>query len=472
MSIQAKFNSVLTASIKSREKLALAVSGGMDSMCMLLLCIDYCKISDNKLAVISIDHGIRGESSKSDLAFVEKFCKDSAIEFLPYAIDIPLLAKKQKLSIETSARNARKDIFNDLISRGVCDRILLAHHASDNVESILMHLFRGSGLNGIVGMGAIITDNYIVRPLIKVSRKEIEQYVYENKTPFVTDETNSDTKYTRNFIRQEIISKLKQAYPQLEKSILQLSNEVQKTLNAIKLDESKIIIGDNKVKIELSALKSEFPDRYILSALEKINKKINFSRANIEDIIALKNKRNGASISLPNSLIATREYTHIVILKKQNCSGNNLSSPPNKNDGIVEIPFHRSVFVEGPHLIKLSEKTIKIEQISLLLPDIINKNASGNINYNRKLYFDFDKIPTTAIFRHRKNSDVFKPFGGKTKSLSDYLTDKKIPRLQRESLIYLCSDNQILAIIGIEISDHIKVCNNTKITYSISLNLQ
>jgi len=459
MLVQQQFNKTLSAAIKKGDKLALAVSGGMDSMCMLLLCVEFCKNSSNKLIVISVEHGIRGKNSKRDLQFVENFCIENSIDFSPFIINVPKIAKEQKLSIETAARNARREIFQNLILQGVCDRVLLAHHASDNVESILMHIFRGSGLNGLIGM-QVVTDDFIVRPLLNITREQIEKYVKLNNIPYITDETNSDIKYARNFIRQEIIPKLRQDYcPNLEKAILQLSKESQNILNVIKLDESKIIIDNKIIKIELSALESSFADRYVLLALEKIKAKINIERIHIDQIIMLKDKQNGATIDLPNNLIAAKEYDHVIISKKQK---------KNREECVVKYSSLRAK-KSSSELIKFDDKVLKVEQSSLSMLGIISEKKEELIENSRKLYFDVNKIPPNAIFRYRKDGDIFKPFGNRAKSVSNYLIDKKIPLRLRNNLICLCIENRILIIVGIEISDDIKVCDNTKNIYTIKI---
>jgi tRNA(Ile)-lysidine synthase len=192
--------------LTSDDIVAVALSGGRDSMALLHMLLSV--LPKNRLKAINVEHGIRGEESLLDSKFVASQCKALCVPLLTYSIDCVKEAKKQKLSIEQVARKLRYECFYDALSKGKCDKIATAHHNDDNIESVLFNLFRGTGLKGLIGISDNLSDK-IIRPLLDVSKDEINEYIKKHDIPFVKDSTNDDDKYTRNFIRLNIIPKIK-----------------------------------------------------------------------------------------------------------------------------------------------------------------------------------------------------------------------------------------------------------------------
>ena len=201
------------------DKIVVAVSGGKDSMSLLFALIQLNKKIKFDLSCITINHCIRGEIGRSDAEFVFNYCQNKGVCCKIVEVDVPKLAKSQKKTIEECARDARYKIFSDNVDKD--SKLFIAHHASDQAETILMHILRGSGLDGAVGMQN--RDN-IVRPYLNVTKNEIEEFVKDNNIPFVEDYTNDDTNYTRNYIRKEIVPRLKQIYPNFETNILNFAS--------------------------------------------------------------------------------------------------------------------------------------------------------------------------------------------------------------------------------------------------------
>ena len=163
--------------------LAVGLSGGEDSMCLISVLL---RVWDkNRIKAVHVQHGIRGESSLSDACFVENFCRENGIELFRFDADIPAMAQKSGLSLESEARLYRKKVFSSILSQKKADFILLAHHRLDCAESVLMHVFRGSGINGLRGMSEC--DGKIIRPLAAVDKCEISSYVKERGIAFCSD---------------------------------------------------------------------------------------------------------------------------------------------------------------------------------------------------------------------------------------------------------------------------------------------
>ena len=189
------------------KHLLCAVSGGADSMCLLHLL----KSSGIKVTAAHFEHGIRGEESVRDMDFVKAYCEANSIPFVCARGDVPAYAKAKGMSIEEAARALRYAFLEEQCSLLGCDYIATAHNADDNAETVLMNLIRGSGAKGLSGIPR--SRGKLIRPLLDVSRSEIEAYIRKNNIPFVEDSTNLSQDYTRNFIRHRILPLVREINP-------------------------------------------------------------------------------------------------------------------------------------------------------------------------------------------------------------------------------------------------------------------
>ncbi len=414
----------------NNKTVAVALSGGADSMSLLHYMQSVANDYPFNLVAINVEHGIRGKSSIADSTFVTDYCKTNNIPCLCYSIDTISFAAEKKLSIEQAARLLRYDCFYDAISNKKCDVVATAHHRSDNLESVLLNLFRGTGLKGLAGISQSY-DGKIIRPLINVSKDEINEYVTENVIPFVLDETNLSDDYTRNFLRLNVIPKIKEVFPEMEKSVSRLSQIVK--IEDDYLDEQALnylTVTEQIAKIPVSTPPALI-NRAIIHALKRLGLKKDWERAHVESVANLVLLQTGATVCLPKNLYAIREYDHLIIAAQ--------------TDGVLSSPIPFSL---GTHLFN----GYGVEIIKTPPPE----------NLRDGFYFDLDKIPSSAVIRQKADGDVFTKFGGGTKKLSDYLTDLKIPLRLRDGLPILADGNDVLCIVGVAISDKIKVDETTK----------
>lgn len=415
--------------INKGETIAVALSGGADSMVLIhRLCSLSNELGINVIA-INIEHGIRGEDSIKDSLFVKEYCDKNDILLLSYSVDAPKKAREEKLSIEQAARMLRYECFYRAINEGKCDKVATAHHQSDNTESVLLNLFRGSGLKGLCGIEKN-HKNQIIRPLLSVSKTKILQYVSDFSIPFVTDKTNLCTDYTRNDLRLNAIPKLKEIFPELDQSLSRASEiftlENDYLDNVASSSLSKAEDGAYLISIDLHPA---IFSRAVILALKNLGVEKDWEKQHVDGVLSLKSLDNGDKISLPKNLIAIREYDNICICKQ-------ISSPD------TAIPFAVGEF-------EFCQKNYRIEQVE------------KGVDLKGGFFVDLDKIPSSALIRTKKDGDVFTKFGGGTKSLSDYLTDKKIPLRLRETLPVLADGNKILAIFGVAVSNMVKIDDNT-----------
>ncbi len=413
----------------ANKVVGVALSGGSDSVALLHYLIENQKTFNYKVKAINVEHGIRGKDSIDDSNFVRELCQSLNVPLAFYKVDAIEHSKKQKLSLEESARVLRYDCFFDALEKGFCSVIATAHHLKDNAETVLFNLFRGSGLKGLTGINQV--ENKIIRPLIEVSKDEIDEYIEKNALSFVLDKTNLDENYSRNYIRHQVLKDILERFPDAEKSIYRLSLIAREENDFLEKETLKnLIIKDDSVEIPLPC-HSAILRRASIFALKKLGLKKDWEKVHVDDILSLVEKENGKKITLPKDLFAVKEYDKIVIYKKTSAV-------------LTPFPFEICEF-------NFNGKRYAIEKVE----DI------GSVNLKSGLYLDLDKISKTAKIRLKEEGDLFTKFGGGTKSLGDYLTDKKIPIKDRNSIPVIADENKVLAVFGIEISSDVKVDNNT-----------
>ena len=234
------------------KKYALAVSGGVDSMVMLH---KFATTSPRpNFFVVTINHGIRSEAA-ADCQFVSSYCKAIDVECRVVSIDVPTYCDVHKVSIETGARILRYEVLDGLDADVVC----LAHNADDNAETVLMHVLRGSGARGASGIRR--RNGKYLRPLLDMTRADIEQYALEHGVPHVNDSTNDETKYTRNYIRHNVMPQLKALNGSTVSNILRFADNISSDDEFIEslVDLSTVVFVDDCAKIPKGLLAQPTP---------------------------------------------------------------------------------------------------------------------------------------------------------------------------------------------------------------------
>ncbi|MBO5884825.1 MAG: tRNA lysidine(34) synthetase TilS, partial [Clostridia bacterium] len=288
--------------INPTETIGVGVSGGKDSMALLHKLNELSKELNFEVVAITVDHSIR-ENAKADAQFVVDYCHNNKIRVYKFKIDAPLIAKQKRVSVESAAREGRFGVFETLIQKGICSKIAIAHHQSDQVETVLMHLLRGSGVGGLKGM-SLIRDNIFIRPMLETHEGSIWNYIQENDIPFVVDETNQENEYNRNYIRNQILPLILDRWPNAIENILNFSNLAAKDDEYInsQVPTDAFIVTDKEVKVPLSYFVYATPvvSRMIYKALHIIGVNKDIESKHIDMIIEFaKNSQNGKKINLP-----------------------------------------------------------------------------------------------------------------------------------------------------------------------------
>ncbi len=428
--------------LKAGDVVAVACSGGSDSIALLHILKNLEEELDIQVIAIHVNHSIR-DNAKRDENFVSAFCKKNGVRFYSFTVDVPKLARTKAVSLETAGRMARYGIFDALIQKGVANKIAIAHHAFDQAETILLHLFRGSGLNGVRGMEYTKNSNYI-RPLLNTTKDEVYEYLEKNGLEFVEDETNNENTYSRNFIRNEVIPKLQERWPNIINTLINFSKMASEDNDFIEknLNDDALIVDGNTAKIPTTyfSYDNAVINRIIFKALNQIGVFYDIERKHIDSIKKLaQNSKNGKKLDLPMSVSVYKEYEYITITNKKK----------------EMQPFYAE-FKCGGFLVPNFGK-------------VIVKKTTPNTKVQDALVIDAKKVPKDAYWRFRRDGDIFTKFGGGTKKLKSFLIDKKIPQRERDCLPVLASGNEVYVVAGIEISKHVKVDEKTTKTVSIKV---
>lgn len=428
------------------DTVVIGVSGGADSIFLLYMLNDLQEIYNLKLYVVHINHLIRGAESLRDENFVKNTCKTLKIEYFIFNIDVIEFSKKEKLSEEEAGRIVRYNTFQRVINHVLGNKIALGHNANDNAETILMRMVRGTGLKGLTGIPAK-RDN-IVRPLIKITRKEIEEYLHKNKIEYMTDSTNQSYKYTRNIIRKKIISIIeKELNVSFVRSMIKMSDLLLDDL--MLLDEiiegiyREVVQENNELRININKLKenSNGVQKYVV---KKVCSKIagtekNISEEHINIILSLKNKTSGKEVKISNNIVAKRVYEYIVVSK----------------EGIIDVPFAYDLNIDKELYIKEIKKYVLITD-----KKINNKTEVCTIELN------YDKLKNIIKIRSRQQEDKIR-LNGKTKKIKKYFIDTKVEKDERNRIPLLAKDKEVIVILKDKciVNDNYKTTNEKTVIY-------
>ena len=407
-------------------KYVLAVSGGVDSMTMLHM---FSSLSPRpNFCVVTVNHNIRSQA-QADCDFVANYCKQLNVECHKTFVDVPRYAEERKISEETAARILRYQVLNGI----ECDYICLAHHAGDNAETVLMHILRGSGAQGATGIRAV-SGKYL-RPLLDMTREQIEEYAKRHNVPYVHDCTNDETKYTRNFIRHNVLPLLKRLNPNAEQNIVRFAENIAEDCDYLDslADVSTVEFGAGYARIPVALLQQPKPIalRTIIKVFNRLGVHKDIEKTHVEALIDLSCGVGGRQVNLPFGLTAYCDYDYVTVEQTKTVESVEF-----------EITLTSGKIVTPAGVVEIS------------------KTPSDGA-----LMFDYDKLPKDSVLRLKRQGDVFTKFGGGSKSLKKYLIDKKVPQRFRNGLILIACGNEVYVICGVEISDKVKVTDNSQAYY-------
>jgi len=450
--------------ITEGDHVVVGLSGGADSVCLLLLLKNIQQDIDFSMEAVHINHNLRGQEALRDQMFVENLCQKMDVKLTVESVDVAGIAKEKKLGLEEAGRQVRYEVFEKIGHT----KIALAHHQNDLAETMLYHLARGTDLVGLAGIRPK-RDQYI-RPLLCMTRLEVEQYLAREGIDYVNDSSNQEDDYTRNKIRHHVVDYLaKEINP---KSVQHMSETAQ-SLGELqgylayegsrKFDQYGTYMNDT---VTLEASLWEEPkvlvSQVIRTAFERLTGSLkDISREHTQMVYELAEKEVGKEVHLPYGLIGKKSYIGIVL---KNISGADESGRSQR----VGLDKEMTCDSEDICMKEAVELPMDFEgQMTWNGLQITVELLYGNLeeipeNIYTK-WFDYDKINDTLVMRYRRSGDriVVNQAGG-SKKLKDYFIDQKILKEDRDKIPLLCCGQDVLWVIGHRISEGYKVTAYTK----------
>lgn len=411
----------------------VACSGGIDSVVLCELCYQAAL----SFSIAHCNFGLRGAESDRDQAFVQRLGEKYRVPVYIKKFNTERHGVLKKLSIQEAARELRYGWFEEVRNEKGAAFVLLAHHANDNVETVLMNLFRGTGLHGLTGMPERTGATHCLRPLLQHTRSEIEAFAKENALQWVEDSSNASSKYTRNFFRNEIIPAVRKAYPQAEAAVLATIERLKKTERLYQQSVDgvlKKLLVENGTEINIPIAKLlPFADTSLPYA---VLKKFHFGEKQVTELLKLAESESGSFM----------QNEHYRIIK------------------------HRRWFVVSPmHTLPTNTIIIEAGTKKAILPHgtlelkIIEKEAFHLDKSPFVAQLDAQEIAFPLLVRRWKAGDYFYPLGlRKKKKLARFFIDQKLSLSDKEQVWVVESRSRIVWVIGHRIDDRVKVTEHTK----------
>lgn len=448
------------------DKVLLGVSGGADSVCLLrvLLALRTRLGLNHTIVVAHVNHMLRGEEADADEVFTRTLCEKHGVEFYAYHKDIHAMAEALGISTEEAGRNYRYQVFEELSKEKGCHKIAVAHHRDDMAETVLLNMLRGSGIAGMAGIAPV--RGKIIRPLLNVGRKDIEQYLDELGQDYVTDMTNLGTDYTRNKVRHILMPEMEKLNPGAIEHIASFADDSRKIEEYLDRQtkeayEKAKIASEAGVKLSISVMKA-LDDIIIRRAIhcalaEVAGKRKDITRRHIEAVISVINGESGGFVNMPYEMIARKSYDELIIEKL--CS----DRIDEKSAIHINIDMQR-LKVEGQLIYDLSEGSLIIKYFEgekLGHGEGCNKPTDEK-NECTKI-FDYDKMDSTVCIRNPLEGDyIIIDKEGHTKKLNRVFIDAKIDRRAREKWPVVAKGTEILWAVDLRYNEAYRVDVSTE----------
>ncbi len=413
-----------------RRPVLVGLSGGADSVALLsvLVRLGYACVA------LHCDFHLRGEESERDAAFARTFAESLGVPFYQTDFDTVAYAREHHLSIEMAARALRYAWFEELRERLGAQAIAVAHHRDDSVETVVMNLIRGTGIRGLTGIRP--RNGFVVRPLLCVSRADIVAWLENQGIRYVTDSTNLSDAYTRNFIRLNVLPLLERINPSVREAIARSAEHLSVVASVYAYEiaraREEVIVSEGCLSIEALC---RFPAPEAI--LYELLKEYGFSRwVSAEVFDALRKESGKVFYSKTHRLLKDRAYLWIVPLERE---------------------AEKTSFLLDP------SREIYREPVGLAFREL-PFTPDFQIEKNRRFaYFDADKLRFPLTLRKWREGDWFVPFGMKGRQkLSDYFSDHKFSRIEKEKAWLLCSGDAIIWLIGERADNRFRIDSGTK----------
>lgn len=424
---------------KPSDKLLITVSGGLDSVVLAHLFYE----AKFEFAIAHCNFQLRGNDSNLDELFVFQLAEKYGVEFFSVKFETEKYQIEKGISVQMAARELRYEWFNEIKSKNQFDYIVTAHHANDQLETVLFNLSKGTGLRGIRGIKP--KNEFLIRPLLFATRDEILAYANDYNLQWREDCSNSSTKYKRNALRHLVVPELKKINPSIENAVFQFTENMQQLEFLLKSQvefwRNKIVKTENKVTY-IDLIQLEDLDYKSLMLFELLSE---FGFQNVNEIVE-------ASLSFSGKNFYSENY-HLVVDRAQ----------------LVIVEIENKDFEELEIEIKNSTYITKFGKFEVEILDNFSLNQIQKMN--NIAYIDLSKINGKLLLRTWKQGDTIKPLGmkGKSQKVSDILINEKVPVNLKSKILILENEDQIVWLAGYKMSEEFKLKNDINKVLKVSL---
>ena len=461
--------------VKPGDRILIGVSGGADSVCLLQILCSLQRQMGFSVNVLHVNHGVRPEAHR-DGEYVKKLCMELQVPFYLEQVDMVGYAKEQGMSGEEAGRVLRYHLFETYRQKLQCNLVAVAHHQNDRAETLLFNLFRGTGIQGLASLRPV--REHIIRPLLCLSREEIEQCLADKGMEYCQDVTNQSDDYSRNKIRHHVIPYAEreicgQAVAHMNETAAQLAEigdylelQTEEAFRACVLpDEDGVAFSIER----LQSYHSMIQKRILLHAFELLTPyRKDITAAHVAGILHLLDVKGFGSVDLPYGLVAEKEYDRLSFVKKKKkditeSTCKDMTKKTQNEDVLTgellwqqEWELIPGVWYDLSNLGKLFAKIVEDpEKVRYLCENIPTNRCTK--------YFDYDRIFSNVAIRTRRTGDYITCDAAlHKKSIQDYMVNEKIPVKDRDRKWILADGNHVLWIPGYRISEYYKISKDTK----------
>lgn len=438
--------------LKPGDKVLVALSGGPDSVALLLALHELSRKLNITLLCLYLNHRIRPGAAKKESEFCRKLCAKLGVECFVEERDVPAIAKRARKSIEEAARDVRYAVLEKFASDNNVDKVVLGHHRNDQVETILFRLIRGTGPDGIAGMPYV--RGIFIRPLLDVTKAELLEFLRTRRQKFCTDSSNASIVHQRNFIRRKIIPLLERLNPRVSDALLSFADLVKSDnqfVNEFSVGVCRKTVtrtpGDKFVLdlLELQPYADTVRRRVFRYVLQELSKdRLPSTRESVE--IMLKAARDESKkVSLPGGVVAERRRSKLYVWRAHSSAITEL----------LEVP--------GEVLVQALKTVVKAER------EQREKVKFRFVPRGKSVSLDYEKVRLPLKVGGISRGERFQPLGmSGQKKIGDYLTDRKVPVPMRNEILVVSDQEGVVWLAGYEIADRVKIDKNTKVILTLA----
>jgi len=432
--------------IDQGDTVLVGLSGGPDSVALLHLLVRLRRTMELSLHAVYINHGLRPKAAAREEAFCRRLCKKLKVSLTVMREDIPSLSRREKKSVEETAREVRYRLYEQLADEHGYNKIALGHHADDNVETILFHIIRGAGRQGLLGIP--IRRGRIIRPLLHRTKNEVLAYLKKAGLRYCVDNSNATLDYSRNYIRNRLLVDIRQRLnPSVDTALLNLA--------------------------ELTAAEEEFLASIVASRVKKVLRRTLGGKIEL-DLTLLRNYdvwvrrrvlRHCISVCLPGATFAREVVDRLDGLAM--IGGKSISLPRGMQAELCgdKLVMYRRRAISYRYELAIGARC-RLTPLAATIRSRTMPAATAKLSRERRsrtVLLDAAKVAPPLVVRNIKPGDRFRPLGMKgARKVSDYLTDRKVGRVYRDEIPLVCDNKGIVWLVGFEIADRVKVDRTTR----------